>query len=58
MKTQTLTLTFGSFKAAHRAWCALALLSEVGVLPRTLGFRTGSEAPKQITLYTGEEPLQ
>lgn len=56
MKAQQLTIQFRSFKAKQRAWRALELLHEVGVLPRALGFQWSSKAPNQITLYTGEAP--
>lgn len=56
MKVQKLTLQFRSWKAKQRAWTALQLLHDVGVLPRALGFQWSSKTPLQITLYTGEVP--
>jgi hypothetical protein len=56
VKVQKLILQFRSEKVRLRAWRALELLHEVGVLPKALGFAWSTDRPRQITLYTGSAP--
>lgn len=54
--TQQFKLKFRSHKSAWRAYQTIQLLRDVGIFPRSLGFKWSTQTPCTVTLFTGDEP--